>query len=133
MSFFLLWSLSIDVVTRISDKHVGCSVYIQPRTLIGQLAQAKLDAEAIRAECSGWVVAQASVYPREIVKTALLLNSAALIMSHIHPPGFVEPGAAGISLTRHLKQAQHLIEVRLLDHTIVAGNTAVSLVERGQI
>ena len=95
MSCFLLWSLSIDVVTRISDEYVGCSINIQARTLIGQLAQA-------------------SVYPREIVKTALLLNSAALIMSHIHSSGSVEPGAADISLTRHLKQAQNLIEVRLL-------------------
>ncbi|WP_187329599.1 JAB domain-containing protein [Advenella mimigardefordensis] len=84
-------------------------------------------------ERSHGTLSQASEYPREIVKTALRLNAAGLIMSHNHPSGIAEPSATDLSLTRHLKQALDLIEVRLIDHIIVAGNTAISLAERAQI
>jgi len=84
-------------------------------------------------EHSHGTLSQVSVYPREIVKTALRLNAAGLIMSHNHPSGIAEPSVADLSLTRHLKQALDLIEVRLIDHIILAGKTAVSLVERGQM
>jgi DNA repair protein RadC len=78
-------------------------------------------------------LSQASVYPREIVKTALRLNAGALILSHNHPSGLAEPSGADISLTRHLKQALALVDVRLLDHIVVTGQASVSLAERGQI
>lgn len=78
-------------------------------------------------------LSQASVYPREIVKTALRLNAAALVLSHNHPSGVPEASTADISLTQHLKRALALIDVRLLDHLIVAGTTAVSLAEQGQV
>jgi len=78
-------------------------------------------------------LSQASVYPREIVKTALRLNAAALIMAHNHPSGVTEPSVADLNLTRHLKNALALIDVRLLDHVIVTAASTTSLAERGQV
>jgi len=78
-------------------------------------------------------LSQASIYPREIVKTALRLNAAALMMAHNHPSGIAEPSAADINLTRQLKQALALIDVRLLDHIVVSGTGTTSLAERGQV
>ena len=75
----------------------------------------------------------ASIYPREIAKTALRLNAAALIMAHNHPSGLAEPSPADLALTRQLKQALGLIDVRLVDHVVVAATQIVSLAERGQV
>ncbi len=75
---------------------------------------------------------QASVYPREIVKTALRLNAAAVIFAHNHPSGIAEPSQADELLTRTLKQALALVDVRLVDHFIVAGCAEpISFAERG--
>jgi DNA repair protein RadC len=74
---------------------------------------------------------QTSVYPREIVKHALRHNAAALIFAHNHPSGVAEPSRADELLTSSLKQALALVDVRVLDHLIVAGNTTVSFAERG--
>ncbi|MFA5664694.1 RadC family protein [Castellaniella sp.] len=78
-------------------------------------------------------LSQASVYPREIVKTALRLNAAAILMAHNHPSGSTEPSAADLNLTQHLKKALMLIDVRLLDHVIVTATTTTSLAEQGQM
>ncbi|MER1941181.1 JAB domain-containing protein [Castellaniella caeni] len=75
----------------------------------------------------------ASIYPREIVKTALRLNSAALMMAHNHPSGLAEPSPADLALTRQLKQALALIDVRFLDHIIVSATETTSLASRGQM
>ncbi len=74
---------------------------------------------------------QTSVYPREIVKRALALNAAALILAHNHPSGMAEPSPADELLTQALKQALALVDVRVLDHLVVGGAGAVSLAERG--
>lgn len=75
---------------------------------------------------------QTSVYPREVVKAALSHNAAAVILAHNHPSGVAEPSRADEILTRTLKEALALVDVRLLDHFIVAGNTQpVSFAERG--
>ncbi|HEY5898945.1 MAG TPA: DNA repair protein RadC [Burkholderiales bacterium] len=74
---------------------------------------------------------QTSVYPREIVKAALRANAAAVIFAHNHPSGVAQPSQADELLTRNLKEALALIEVRLLDHFIVAGSQAISFAERG--
>src|SRR5574343_1325692 len=75
---------------------------------------------------------QTSVYPREVVKAALAHNAAAVILAHNHPSGNVEPSHADETLTRSLKDAMALVDVRLLDHFIVAGNTTqLSFAERG--
>ena len=74
---------------------------------------------------------QTSVYPREIVKAALKANAAAVIFAHNHPSGAAQPSQADELLTRNLKEALALVEVKVLDHFIVAGNQAISFAERG--
>lgn len=74
---------------------------------------------------------QTSVYPREIVKQALHYNAAAVIFAHNHPSGVAEPSRADEALTAALKQALALVDVRVLDHFIVAGDGALSFAERG--
>ena len=74
---------------------------------------------------------QTSVYPREIVKAALRFNAAAVIFAHNHPSGVAQPSQADELLTRNLKEALALVEVKVLDHFIVAGNQAISFAERG--
>lgn len=76
---------------------------------------------------------QTSVYPREVVKQALRHNSAAVILAHNHPSGVAEPSAADEMLTRALQSALTLIDVRVLDHIVVAGAKSVSFAERGLI
>ena len=74
---------------------------------------------------------QTSVYPREIVKSALRFNAAAVIFAHNHPSGVAQPSQSDELLTRNLKEALSLIEVKVLDHFIVAGHQAISFAERG--
>jgi DNA repair protein RadC len=76
---------------------------------------------------------QTSVYPREVVKRALHHNAAAVIFAHNHPSGIAEPSRADEMLTRALKEALALVDVKVLDHFVVAGNTALSFAERGLI
>jgi DNA repair protein RadC len=76
---------------------------------------------------------QTSVYPREVVKAALGHNAAAVILAHNHPSGVAEPSRADELLTQALKQALALVDVRTLDHFVVAGNRIVSFAERGLI
>lgn len=74
---------------------------------------------------------QTAVYPREVVKLALQHNAAAVILVHNHPSGHPEASDADIALTRRLQQAMALIDVRIPDHFIVAGDHTVSMAERG--
>ncbi len=74
---------------------------------------------------------QTSVYPREIVKAALRANAAAVIFAHNHPSGAAQPSQADELLTRCLKDALALVDVKVLDHFIVAGNQTLSFAERG--
>ena len=74
---------------------------------------------------------QTSVYPREIVKAALAKNAAAVIFAHNHPSGAAQPSQADELLTRNLKEALALVDVKVLDHFIVAGHQAISFAERG--
>ena len=77
---------------------------------------------------------QTSVYPREVVKRALMHNAGAVILAHNHPSGLAEPSRADEVLTSSLKQALALIDVKLLDHFIVTGGAApLSFAERGLI
>ena len=76
---------------------------------------------------------QTSVYPREVVKRALHHNAAAMIFAHNHPSGVAEPSHADEILTQSLKQALALVDVKVLDHFIVGGGTAMSFAERGLI
>jgi DNA repair protein RadC len=74
---------------------------------------------------------QTSVYPREVVKMALQTNAAAVIFAHNHPSGVAQPSQADELLTHNLRDALALIEVKVLDHFIIAGNQAISFAERG--
>ena len=76
-------------------------------------------------------VAQTSVYPREVVKDALLKSSSAVLLVHNHPSGLADPSRADEVLTQTLKAALQLVDVRVLDHLIVAGTTVLSFAERG--
>ncbi|MHB0992566.1 MAG: RadC family protein [Burkholderiales bacterium] len=75
---------------------------------------------------------QASVYPREVVKAALAHNAASVIFAHNHPSGEPEPSKADITLTDQLKSALALVDVKVLDHFIIA-DTVLSFAERGLI
>jgi len=75
----------------------------------------------------------ASVYPREVVKQALVHNAAAVIFSHNHPSGIAEPSQADIAITKRLKSALELVDIRVLDHIIVGDGQTVSLAEIGQL
>ena len=74
---------------------------------------------------------QTSVYPREIVKAALLNNAAGVIFAHNHPSGVAEPSHADELLTRTLKDALAMVDCRVLDHFVVAGTGILSFAERG--
>jgi DNA repair protein RadC len=74
---------------------------------------------------------QTSVYPREIVKRALARNAAGVILAHNHPSGVAEPSQADRWLTDQLKAALGLVDVKVLDHFIVAGGSGLSFAERG--
>jgi len=85
-----------------------------------------------RIEFQG-TLTQTSVYPREIVKAALMLNAANVVITHNHPSGALEPSRADELLTQTLKSSLQLIDVRVLDHLIVSPNGAASFAEKGLI
>jgi DNA repair protein RadC len=74
-----------------------------------------------------------SVYPREVVKVALSHNAASVIIAHNHPSGSCEPSSADHTLTQALKQTLALVDIRVLDHFVVAGKQVYSFAEHGQI
>ncbi|MFB0584112.1 RadC family protein [Aeromonas salmonicida] len=78
-------------------------------------------------------LSSASVYPREVVKRALAINAAALMLVHNHPSGHPEPSRADIEITQRLQSALELVDIRLLDHLVVGSEGAVSLAERGHL
>ena len=93
-----------------------------------------LDAQNRVIECREMfqgTLTQTSVYPREVVKLALTLNAASLILAHNHPSGVCEPSRADEALTQTLKAALSLVDVRVLDHMVVAGGRVLSFAERG--
>lgn len=82
-------------------------------------------------EMSSGTLTQTSVYPREVLKRVLHHNAASVIFAHNHPSGIAQQSSADELLTKQLKQALALIDVRVLDHFIVAGNITLSFAERG--
>ena len=73
----------------------------------------------------------ASVHPRVVVQQALKMNAAAVVFFHNHPSGVAEPSQADEAITRRLKEALALVDVRVLDHFVVSFTEAVSFAERG--
>ena len=78
-------------------------------------------------------LAQTSVFPREVVRRALLLNAGAVILAHNHPSGLAEPSRADEYLTQAIKQALALVDVRVLDHLVVGRGQVVSMAEKGLV
>lgn len=76
---------------------------------------------------------QTSVYPREVVKAALARNAAAVAFAHNHPSGVPEPSRSDETLTATLKSALMLVDVRVIDHFVVAGDQFLSMAERGLV
>ena len=74
-----------------------------------------------------------SVYPREVIKSALRHNAASLILAHNHPSGNCEPSTADIKLTDTLRQAAALVDVRVLDHFIIGGSQICSFAQSGRL
>jgi DNA repair protein RadC len=75
----------------------------------------------------------ATVHPREVVREALNHNAAKVILAHVHPSGIAEPSKADEYITERLKQALSLVDIKVLDHIIVAGGGTTSMAERGLI
>jgi len=75
----------------------------------------------------------AIVYPREVVKACLKHNCSAVLLCHNHPSGSPEPSQADEALTKRLTDALALVDIRVLDHFIVAGSSSISFAERGLI
>lgn len=75
----------------------------------------------------------AAVYPREVVRRALQLNAAAIVLSHNHPSGTAEPSSADRRITERIKDAVSLMDIRLLDHVIVTTGDTYSFAEHGLI
>lgn len=103
---------------------------------IEQFAVLYLDSQhraiALETPFSG-TLTQTSVYPREIVRAALAHDAAAVVLAHNHPSGSLHPSRADQFLTETLKNALGLVDVKVLDHIIVGGCTAISMVESGLI
>jgi len=72
-----------------------------------------------------------SVYPREIIKSALGHNAAAVVFAHNHPSGSAEPSGADRSVTERLMEALSLVDVRVLDHVVIGHGESISFAERG--
>ncbi|WP_245588257.1 RadC family protein [Brackiella oedipodis] len=84
-------------------------------------------------DISQGTLSQTSVYPREVVKSALKHHAAAVIMSHNHPSGLLYPSTADLQLTQLLKNSLKLVDVKLLDHVIVSGGKSYSMAEQNQV
>lgn len=102
------------------DHEVFCCLYLDNRHRVIAFE------ESFRGTIDG-----TAVYPREILKAALNHNAAAVIFAHNHPSGVADPSRADELLTRRLKDAFALIDIRVLDHLIVAQGACVSFAERG--
>jgi len=122
-----------DAMTRPDDVRRYCATTLAHRQVECCMAL-YLDARhrlIVSELLSQGTLAQATVYPREIVRAALRHHAAAVILAHNHPSGNPEPSRADEHLTQHVRNALALVDVRLLDHIIVAGRQTLSLAERG--
>ena len=102
------------------DHEMFCIIYLDNRHRILDFQ------ELFRGTIDG-----TSVYPREVVKEALQRNAAAIILAHNHPSGVAEPSTADERITKRLKAALELVDIRVLDHIIVGHARTTSLASRG--
>lgn len=104
------------------DHELFCCLYLDNRHRVLQFN------EMFRGTIDG-----TSVYPRELVKEALRVNAAAVILAHNHPSGVAEPSQADERITLRLKSAFELVDIRLIDHIIIGDGCCTSLASRGVI
>ena len=102
------------------DREVFAAVYLDAQNRVIKIQ-----------ELFSGTLTQTSVFPRDVVRYALLNNAAAVIFAHNHPSGLAEPSRADELLTQALKQALALVDVKVLDHFIVGAGAAMSFAERG--
>lgn len=114
----------IFLLAKLRDRphEVFCCLYLDNRHRVLQFE------ELFRGTIDG-----TSVYPREVVKQALSVNAAAIILAHNHPSGVAEPSQADERITRRIKMALELVDIRLLDHLVIGDGTTTSLASRGMI
>lgn len=112
------------LMARLRDRphEVFCCLYLDNRHRV------LLFEELFRGTIDG-----TSVYPREVVKQALTVNAAAIILAHNHPSGVAEPSQADERITRRVKSALELVDIRLLDHIIIGDGICTSLASRGML
>ncbi len=112
------------LMARLRDRphEVFCCLYLDNRHRV------LLFEELFRGTIDG-----TSVYPREVVKQALAVNAAAIILAHNHPSGVAEPSQADERITRRVKSALELVDIRLLDHLIIGDGISTSLASRGML
>ena len=112
------------LLARLRDRphEVFCCLYLDNRHRV------LLFEELFRGTIDG-----TSVYPREVVKQALTVNAAAVILAHNHPSGVAEPSQADERITRRVRSALNLVDIRLLDHLIIGDGTSTSLAGRGML
>jgi len=112
------------LLARLRDRphEVFCCLYLDNRHRVLQFE------ELFRGTIDG-----TSVYPREVVKQALSANAAAVILAHNHPSGVAEPSQADERITRRVRAALELVDIRLLDHLIIGDGNSTSLASRGMI
>jgi DNA repair protein RadC len=84
-------------------------------------------------EISQGTLTETTIYPRELVKAGLAHHAAAIILTHNHPSGLAKPSVADIRMTQQLKQSLAVVDIKLLDHLIVAGHQVISMAELGQM
>lgn len=110
------------LLARLRDRphEVFCCLYLDNRHRV------LLFEELFRGTIDG-----TSVYPREVVKQALAVNAAAIILAHNHPSGVAEPSQADERITRRVKSALDLVDIRLLDHLVIGDGTTTSMASRG--
>lgn len=112
------------LLARLRDRphEVFCCVYLDNRHRVLAFE------ELFRGTIDG-----TSVYPREVVKQALEVNAAAVILAHNHPSGVAEPSQADERITRRVKSALNLVDIRLLDHLVIGDGSSTSLASRGML
>ena len=110
------------LLARLRDRphEVFCCIYLDNRHRVLRFE------ELFRGTIDG-----TSVYPREVVKQALKVNAAAVILAHNHPSGIAEPSQADERITKRVKSALELVDIRLLDHLVIGDGTSASLASRG--
>jgi DNA repair protein RadC len=120
---------SPDAVKRFLSHQFGCQPHESFVVLFLDVKNRLIDHQ----EMFSGTLTHTSVYPREVVKAALRRNASGVMLAHNHPSGVAEPSDADLRLTHALVQALALVDVRVLDHFVVAGTQVHSFAEHGQL